>query len=391
MANDYTPKQFLRLAENILLEEYFGKRGMLTDLDWNNINESVIEPIYAAWQMLPEAKQEEVEQDFRLIFDLASANGTRTLIEEGHCQNLDLVSKLEQKDGCLNKAFWVFLEHRELFDAVYALDQSDHLNGRYWKKRKDMPRKQPDLTGETIKELGDSVGAYYRENQGRGKLCRVEHYLRGNRYHYFFAYPKDYTNTIVGYDNAGRFERKRQTPAFDVIFVYDPADGTLELYAEGDKRLKQDLQKIFARCILHEEISDENPRSIPYELNSLKNPSFAFPTDPADGVMEVRIRELRLALVGNERKRITFHVAPKGAPHDIHDLMTHSLHEHRLPLSMVNVVSAVIQMRFNRDGGTIRPMTVSFRITSPDICNLKDKPEHLVAKKYLKLWGLERV
>lgn len=391
MANDYAPRLFLRQAENALLREYFTAQGELGDIDWDNLEETDVDAVYTAWQALPEDKVEEVEQDFRDIFDLASEEGTRALIDESgfHDPDVDLATQLEAHDGFLNKAFWVFLNHPELFGLVSILDRADHLNGRYWRKRKDMPRKQPDLSARAIKELGDALGAYYRENQGRGKWCNVEHYVRADRYHYFFGYPKDYTDTFIGYDDQGQFERRRQNPAFEVVFVYDPVDGTLDLYAQGDKNLKQDLQKLFSRAILHEELGEENRNSHPYELNGLKNRAFAFPTDPADRITEVRTRQMRLSIVGNERKRITFEVPPKGGPADIHDLVQEALHEQRLPLSMVNVTSAVMQMRFNSGNGR-RDKTVSFRISMPDSCNLKDKPEHLVAKKYLKLWGLER-
>jgi hypothetical protein len=388
MAIDYTPKHFLRLAEKALLQEYFARHNMLVEFDWDSIPDGQIDAIYFALREASDFKQEEIERDFRLIFDLASANGARTLIEEARYQELDLVSALEQRDGYLNRAFWVFLNQRNLFDTVSVFDRVDHLHGRYWRKRKDLPKKRPDLGDGTISELGNAISAYYQKKEGRGKFCRVEHCLRGQRYHCFFAYPKDYPDTFIGYDDAGSFERKRQAPAFDVIFVFDPLDGTLDLYAPGDRRQKQDLQRIFARCILREEIGDEDPRSIPYELNSLKNPSFAFPTDPSDGIAEVRIRELRLSLLGNERKRITLQVGPRGSPSDIHDLVTHALHEHRLPLSMVDVTSVVIQMRFNGDG-IHRSRVLSFRITAPDTCSLKDKPDHLVAKRYLKQWSLE--
>ena len=389
MAHDYAPKLFLRQVKNALLKEYFTARGELAGFDWDSLKEADADPVYLAWHALPEDKQEEIEQDFRDIYDLASAEGTRTLVEEGRFHGLDLGAELDEVDGLINKAFHVRLKHKDIFDVAHILDRADHLNGRYWRKRKDMPKKQPNVSAATLKELGDAIGAYYRENQGRGKWCKVEHYVRANRYHYFFAYPKDYTDTFIGYDDQGRFERRRQNPAFEVVFIYDPADGTLDLYTQGDKDLKQDLQKLFARSILQEELAEEDRNSVPYELNGLKNRSFAFPTDPADGVMEVRVRELRLSIVGNERKRITFEVSPKGVPADIHDLMQQALHEHRLPLSMVNVTSAVIQMRLNNGNGR-RDKTVSFRISMPDTCNLKDKPEHLVAKKYLKLWGLER-
>ena len=59
------------------------------------------------------------------------------------------------------------------------------------------------------------------------------------------------------------------------------------------------MQTLFARAILHEEIGEENCDSVPYDLSDLKNRTFAFPTDLADGVIEVRLRELRLSVAGN--------------------------------------------------------------------------------------------
>jgi hypothetical protein len=58
---------------------------------------------------------------------------------------------------------------------------------------------------------------------------------------------------------------------------------------------------------------------------------------------------------------------------------------------MVNVSSVVIQMRFqNMNGGRRDERTISFRIGHPNSCNLKDSPEELLAKKYLKEWKIER-
>lgn len=391
MSKVYAPRQFIRLAANALLKDYFTVHGELAGVEWDTLMETDADPVFAGWLALPEERQEKVEQDFRCIFDLASADGIRTIVDEARCSQLDITAELDARDGFLNKSFWVFLNHRDLFDRVSLLDHADHLSGRYWRARKDLPRKQPDLSIQAIKELGDAVGAYFRENQGRGRWCRAEHYVRANGCHYFFVYPKDYTDTFVGYDDAGRFERRRQNPVFQIVFLYESDDGTLSLYAQGDKKLRRDLQMLFARAILHEEIGEENRCSIPYDLNGLKNRAFAFPTDPADGIAEVRLRELRLSVVGNEKKRITFEVPPKGSPGDVHDLLEQALHEERLPLAMVNVTSAAIQMRFNNTNGNGRAVkTVTFRMAAPDSCTLKDSPHHLIAKKYLKRWELER-
>lgn len=391
MANDYAPKQFLRQAEIALLKEYFEARGELGDLDWGSLNEAQIDSIHEAWQQLPDRSLDEIDSDFRDIYDLASGEGTRTLIEEGHFHEIDLTPHLEARDGFLNKALWVFLNHREVFDVAHLLDRSDHLNHRYWRKRKDIPKKEPNLSPTAIAELEHSISAYYREKQGRGRHCHVDKYLRGDRYHYFFVYPQDYTDTFVGFDHKGQLERRRQNPAFEVIYVYDPVDGTLDLYAQGGKDIKKDLQDLFARTILNHELGEENEDSKPYELSGLKKRGFAFPTDPADRITEVRVRTLCLSVVGNSRNRITLEVKPNGPTDEIYDFIERSLHEKRLPMAMVNVSSAVLQVRFDNTGANGRATkTVSFRIAHPDSCNLKDKPEHLVVKKYLKLWEIER-
>ena len=59
---------------------------------------------------------------------------------------------------------------------------------------------------------------------------------------------------------------------------------------------------------------------------------------------------------------------------------------------MVNVNSAVIKMVFENTNGHGRPTKVlTFRVSYPNSCNLKDSPEELVAKKCLREWEIERV
>ena len=45
------------------------------------MKEADADPIHEAWQQLPDTSLERIDSEFRNIFDLASAEGTRTLIE----------------------------------------------------------------------------------------------------------------------------------------------------------------------------------------------------------------------------------------------------------------------------------------------------------------------
>lgn len=382
MANEYAPKLFLRQVQVVLLREYFTRRRELSHVDWDKLKETEVEPIYEAWQALPEQMIEAIERDFRAIHEMASTNGTRAIIEEGRFHGLDLTTDLEALEGYLNKAFWTLIEHRQVFDVAQMLCRADHLNGRFWRKRKCLPKKEPDVSQKALKELADAISAYYREKQGRGRHCRAETYLRTDRYHYFFVYPQDYTDTFIGYDDKGRFQRKPQNPAFEVIYIYDPFDGALDLYVQGDKKIVRDLQQLFGRAILHEEFGEEKRNSIPYELNALKGRDFSFPTEPEDRVQEVKVTALRLSIVGKPKKRITFEDDSKGPKESVYDFVETALHERRLPMAMVNVSSATIKMVFENTNGHGRPTkTLTFRVTYPDSCDLKDSPEELVAKK----------
>lgn len=391
MANDYAPRQFLRQVQIALLREYFTRRGELSNVEWDKLKEAEIEPVHEAWHGLPELKRKEVESDFRRVHAMGSSDGTRAIIEEGQFHQLDLTPALDALEGHLNKALWTFMNHNNVFEVAERLHRADHLNGRFWRKRKDIPKKKPDVSPKALEELGNAISAYYWEKQGRGSPCRAEAYLRVGRYHYIFVYPKDYSDTFVGYDDNDKFERRPWNPAFEVVFIYDPRDGALELYVQGDKKIVRDLQKLFGRVILHEELGEETKNSMPYDLSGLKRRDFPFPTDPADRVKEVKVNALKFSLVGKPKKRITFEDDPRDAKEGIYDLIQTALDQRRLPMSMVNVSSAAIKMVFENTDGDGRPTkTLTFRVSYPNSCNLKDSPEELVAKKYLKEWKIER-
>ena len=391
MAHEYSPRMFLRQAPNALLKAYFQRRGHLTDFPWETLEETDVDPIYDAWQALPRGARDQAELDFQAIDDMASAEGVMAIVEEGGFHSEDLRAELEAREGFHHKAFWTFLERGRIFEVASLLDHVDNMNRRYLLRRKDMPKKDPDLSPQARTEFEASLSALYQERQGRGRRCRMEPYLRAGRYHYIFAYLDDYVSTFVGYGPDDKFERHPQKRAFEVVFICDPVDGTLDLHtqAEGDKQFKTELQQVFSRAFLHEELPPQSRGSHSYELNGLKSRDFPFPTDPADGVLDVRVRKLRLVVIGNARHRITLEGDPGGERGDIYDLIKNALNQEKLPLSAVNVTHASIRMLFAM--GQKRPKSVSFEISFPDRCNLKDNAQHRKAKAYLKQWGIARV
>jgi hypothetical protein len=385
MAGHYSPKHFLRQIPKPLLRTFFDRRGELHDIQWAEVGEMDVDPIFEAWQDLPEANRNDVERWFRAVAELATAEGLQTLIEEGQFHGVDLTVCLGQLKGLHEKVFWVYLNHERIFFSAGRLNRADHLNGRYWRRRTDLPAKKPDVSHPTRELVAQAISKYYRDHQGRGEHCKVEVYLRRDKIHYYFAYPADYADTVIIYNDEGGLERQLQKAAFEVIFAYNESTGTLDVFVQGDKKLRRDMEEIFARLVLKESLPENEPERQPYELNGLRHRDFDFPTDPEDGIQEVRVKALRLSIVGPGFGRITFESDARRKRGDIYDLMEKSLNHARMNAEAINVTRAVIDVVFATGA---RQKTVNFFITHPDTCSLKDSPEHLKLKEYLRRWGI---
>ncbi len=391
MVQHYSPKTFLRQTSNTLLQACFNKHEALAGVAWNELAEYLIDGVYDGWQDLPEAQRLAIERVFEDAEDLANEDGLKVLIEEGQFHGLDLATELEQFPNYRDKALHVWLNYPRVFEVACTINHAHSLPQRYWYRRGSMPHLQPDVSPEGIGRFRDAISAYFRQTQGRGHHCTVDPYLRADRYHYFFAYPDNYADTYLGHDEQGHFIRRPQRPAFEVIFIFDPVDGTLDLYAKGGKPVREALQTILCRTLLMQELPPESPNAHPYELNGLKSRSFQFVTDPEDGIEDVQVRKLRLSILGGAKRRIMLEADPTAGPNDIYDMLDQCLNRANLPDALINITFGQLHFRWYHTGQG-RQKTLTFDVSFPNSSNLKSKREELrvVAEKYLKLWGIDR-
>lgn len=387
MTIEYNPKKFLLLVPTAQLRAYFDKRHVLSDLNWDSIVENERESIYVAWQALQPEQKDAIGVDFQNVAALAMRQGVQTIIEEGRYHGVDLAPELAKLASHTEKAFHILLNHPRVFRVASQFNHADNLK-RYWHRRHDLPAKEPNLSPEARTALKDAVGEYYVANQGRGEFSDLDLYLRFGCIHYFMVYLADYPNTFVGYNEDGKIDRHPQTPAFDVVFKYDQSRGHLELYAEGPRQLRRDLEKIFGDTILAEDLSLEPPNAIAFALERLKDPEFPFPTDPSDGIFCVRLRSMRLSVPEKSVGRVTFETMPYSDDGDVHDLMSKTLSQTHWHIEDLRVDQVSMKVTFVH--GKPRPKTVTFNI-SPSSCNLKDEvPEHATIKRCLRKWEIDR-
>jgi len=385
--HQYQPREFLREAPSALLKRYFHERGLLPDVDFDLLeDETDIEPIYGAWQALPREQLDQTEADFREIDEMAETEAVGIVITEGRFHGEELGPILEEIDGMCHKMFWTFLERPRVFEVAYRFCQVDNLPTRYWRKRKNMPAKEPAADDASIRELGGAISEYYREKEGRGQHCWVEVYDRSG-VQYFFVYVEDYADTYTGFDKNGGFERRVMKPAFEIVFVYSKSEGWLDTFFKGPGNVLSDLQGIFSGKVLGEEVGDE-ARGKVYELNGLKKREFQFVYSPKSGITDVRVKKLRLTVRGGSSKRITLEADPSLNRLAVYDLLDLALDENAVPLHDTDVTQARLQFRF-ADGGRRRNPTRTFDVSYPNSCPLKYDGRDLMIRQCLKDSGID--
>lgn len=393
MPSSFDPKRVLRQVSNLLLDDLFQARGHEIDLPWDALRQTQVDPIFDAWQALPDADRSAIEIVLQEVSEMATEDGVRAILEEAIRQeNRELIDDLGGYASRYDKAVWAYIKARDVWEVAVQFARADSLSrGRYWIKRVDIPAKEPCVRPERIEQLQTGLSAFFVNSQARGRICRIDHYVRASGVDYFFAYLDDYADTYVNFDDHGDFIRTPERRAFEVVFVYNRHDGALEMYARGGKKVNGPLQEIFCRVILEEELGPEDRYSYPYELNVLLNRHMAFPTDPEDGIQSVRIRKLCLTIKGMPRRRITLEADPDAGPEDIYEMMEKYLDESRLPTAVLDVARVGFKFAFIPREGE-RQRSLSFEVSHPNSCNLKSKPERLreIGEKYLRRWEIDR-
>jgi hypothetical protein len=389
MSQQFNPKRVLRQISTPLLREFFYKQGYSLEVEWESTQNTLADSVFDAWQGLPDEPRKSVEIIFYDIHEMANEDGILVIIEEAKYNNDDIFPMLESMESRYDKAIWTFLNRPEVWEAAVLFARADSFSyGRSWVKRGNVPKTEPRTDTEGLAALQTALSAFYRERQGRGHYCTVEHFPRGKNLDYFFVYLSDYADTYINFNESGGLQRTAERRAFEIVFAYDRHNVTLEMYARGGKQIIQPLQHVFSQIMLGENLNAEDPNAKQYHLDGLMNRTFSFPTDPEDGIREVSLRSLRLSILGRKRGRITLEPDPEKGRFHIYEMLEEDLNRRRLPKSILHVTKATFNFKLN---GNSNGRSLTFSVSYPNLCDLKSKREvqRLLGEKYLKRWSID--
>lgn len=390
MAQHYSTKHFFRQMPNALLARYFHARGLFGDLDFSAMKETQPEALFAAWLDLPDSQRNEMDAEFRDIFELSCEKGFRAIIDEAewHLANdadarTAFVEKLAALSNHFERAMVTFLDHNQFWKGATLFYHADTLP--YWRKRKNLPHQPAAVDDASLRELAGLIRTYFHHTEGRGNNCVVEPFRRGELA-YFFAYPKDYSQQSIEWVD-GQFGRRPHNPAFEVIYVYSQKEGSLDLNFRGSYKAIEPLQAIFATALLKlpELPPDPNDERV-YELNPLRRKGFDFIYAVGSGIENVAVKKLRISSRVKKGDRITVEADGAEDPNAVYDLLDKI--GKSVPLHLYNVTQVELAASIVVDAD--KPAkSVTIRITHPNSCSLKYDEMGLKLRDMLEASGIE--
>ena len=370
MKPEYNQRNVLRLVPIALLKEYFHQRQLLSELDWEQAAAN-LDLLNDALLNLPGPERKAITVDFQNVDLLNSRKGLLSLIQVGHSRGLNLVPVMGRSRTNIAKVFRILLSQPGVFRIARQFAWADNLK-RYWHRRSDLPKVPADAGPAALDRLRQAISAHYVKNEGRGEFATIEVEPRGEAL-YFMVYLADYPMAVVCFEDSNELRRSLQQPAFDVVFIYHEREGQLDLYAEGGCEKRKELALLFAQHVLRQDLALDAAAAPAFNLGRLKDPAFRFRIEPADGVVEMRLRAMRFQEPDGAGDTLTFTTNGRRKHSDLHGWIERGLNRKNLPLENLKVDSVTIQAVLA--DGKPRPKMVTFSLTARNSSNLKDTPE----------------
>ena len=379
MSRHFNPLEFIRHAPMHLLKVYFEERKLLPGFEWEP--DPSAETLLQAITTLGEHTRGPVLFDFQELHQRSRDGGfVRAILDESGFHGIDpnLAETFAGMKNALEKAFWVFLYRKEEYwDGSNVIWRVDKITSRNrWDSRLGLPARPGDVDEGMVEELRQQLIKHFSSKEGRGQRCKVEAYRRGAE-EIFYAYPEDYGTTVNEY-TGDDLEARPAKFAFEIIFRHVDSERRLDIFSEGAVSDVGELQVIFARAVLNEEIDADYEFSPPvYDLDRLLESDFDFQWPDDTGIRAVFVRTLRVILESDDFQRITIEADPKRRERATYDLLSAATSE--ISEELATVDHAILSVVFHRGPNDRRTPTRTVHITTPHTCRMNhdERGEHI--------------
>lgn len=391
MAEPYSLQWFLLRAKQDHLKELLQRKRVLLDVPFLELEDGDIGLVFAAIQDLTPEHREACEACFQEIYGLANRAGFDAIIAASRSKLLtnrseeDLVQRLGQMQGYLDRAFWTFLHRPEYWAFAGLLAGADSISAASWDKHPSVPRVAPRLDPKALNSLARALGHYFHTMEGRGNRCDVRVCDRGDRI-YVFCMLEQACRADPEWRPEG-LRRRAHKPAQPLTFMYSQTEGELDTYLRAKPRIVWDVTAIFARYILGLKKLDPPPKGRGvYRLDQFKKRGTIYHFGPESGISRINVRKLRLTPRFGPKQHIVIEGNPTGNQEPVYDMIEKDLVS--VPMDDVDVTQVELKVEFDQTPYR-KKRTISPTITVPNRCSLGYDDYELTVRKVLVASGIE--
>ena len=339
---------------------------MFVDLDFSAMKETQPDELFAAWLYLPDGQRDEMDAEFRDVFELSCEKGFRAIIDEAGwylttdpAARTGFVENLAALSNHYERAMVTFLDHNQFwkgatrfYHAVTSRRPDPHLLPPYRGPGQQLRGRAlpPGRIGLSLCLPGRLFAAKHRMGEWGVRPPPAQSRLRGHL----------------------RYSRK---------------EGSLDLNFRGSYKGIEPLQEMFATAILKlPELPLDPKDERVYDLNPLRQKGFDFVFDTDTGIQDVAVKKLRLSSKVKKGDRITLEADAIGNPDAVYELLDKV--GKSIPLHLYNVTQVELAASVTVDADK-PPKAITIRITHPNSCSLKYDELDLKLRDMLKASGIE--
>ena len=383
--------RLIRNTPGLSLKPYFDHHNVhfSEPVNWNSDHSAILPPVLKAVNAMSESERERIRTNAGRVDGMSTEVGQTAILAVVTSAQREALRDIETLHA---RALWLFLNDADRFHyAEHAAFFDNARQGRTWDGFLAVPGLTVNRDEVHLSRLRHEVEKFFQE----GKKVRVEVFDRtrpdadGN--------PHDLIQVTVYREGlpAGQtvFEADNlelgllvYRPVCELAFSYEPQTGVIEVVAQ-QKVMRSALVKLFASTLLDQAIDGKRIPLRQFDLSVFMT-ARDFPTDPRDGIVDVRLRLVRFE---HHDSRTFVTVEARNEDETIH-AAAQRMFEGRDPFTVgdFDIREVVLAVRFRPDRFNARGKTVAVKLRHPNGCDLKDKTEkeRMLGEKYLRRWGV---
>ena len=259
-------KSLFRSASPKNLQEYFNRKGLLKELDFekekvdkkaNGFVEFLIDVIE---QIQSSKSKGEIKSELNKVFLMRDKKSLTRFIREGELKK-ETLEKIKEVNN-FDQSLILFLEEEKRFEEfyfVYGVSSKSH----WGNARTDYVAKNQDLGSEVIDNLVEDVkNSLKQENKGSELVKKVVEL--GDKL-YIFAFYQDSIQEMEKIED-GDIKTFFSDSVGKAVFLYDKKNGIVKTYGE-DNAIRNKMHKSFAKEVFKQlDIEEEQPKNDVYDL-----------------------------------------------------------------------------------------------------------------------------